>query len=407
MKLLNRTLLRFLVYSIAVLVIVTPVLYFIINNIIIDKVDETLHLHKEEIEKRLELLPTEDDVRRWEDLDGEVFVTPIDRPIEEKLYTTGDRRILITSSKIKGNLYQLEARISLVESDDLISALVFTQVVVLVALIAGMLIINWWNSRTVWKPFYDTLNKLRSFNIEKNSPLLLEPSTISEFRDLNVAIEELTRRSIQAFVSQREFTENAAHEMQTPLAVFQSKLDILLQTQPSMEQASVIDSLYEATRRLNRLNKGLLLLTRIENSQYSESESVDLFAATERHIRDTTIALEGRKTAIVMNPELLDILLSNLVSNALRYSSGRSQISISIDDESWTIKNPGAPLSISPEKIFHRFQKGSANKDSLGLGLAIAKRICDVSNLQISYSFENDLHSFTIRIPASKKSPKS
>ncbi len=399
MKLLNRTLFGLLIYSIAVLLIATPVLYVVINNIIINRVDETLQIHKKEIEERLELLPTEADVRQWEDLDGEIVVTPHEGPaVEESIVTIDDYRVLSGTVEIKGKLYNISAKISLVESDDLIKALVGTQVLLLITLITGMLVINWWNSRTAWKPFYDSLNKLKSFRIEENHGITLSPSTISEFNDLNAAIEQLTQRSRQVFVSQREFTENAAHEMQTPLAIFQAKLDILLQTGPTLEQAPLLDSLFDATQRLSKLNKGLLLLAKIENGQFYDVEEVDLYATTKRL---TEIKVSGGRHSVKMNPVLLDILLSNLISNANRYASDPSLIQIFIDEAAWTIKNPGSPLTIPTQKIFDRFQKGNTNKDSLGLGLAIAKRICDTSGVLISYEFDNSIHSFNLRFPKS------
>lgn len=403
MKLLNRTLRGFLIYSFAILLIVTPILYLVINNIIINQVDETLQLHKREIQMRLEKLPTDEDVRQWEDMDGEVVVKPFDgAPVEEKITTVDNYRVLTGTAEIKGKLYSIQAQISLVESEDLIGALVWTQVAVLVVLISGMFLINLWNSKTVWGPFYDTLNKLKSFSIENNSPLSLQSSSVSEFNDLNAAIQELTRRNMEAFVSQREFTENAAHEMQTPLAVFQSKLDILLQTKPSLQQAMVLDSLFDAVQRLNRLNKGLLLLAKIENNQYHEEDEVDLSNATKRL---TDIEFRGAGFIVKVNAILLDILLSNLISNATRYTTG--PVFIKMDKSSWTISNPGEPLSIAPEKMFGRFQKGNHNTDSLGLGLAIARRICDTCKLDLSYSFVNDIHSFSIHFPESKISTNS
>ena len=412
MKLLNRTLLGFLLYSVIVLLVVTPILYFVINGIIIHQVDETLHVHKREIRERLEDLPTDEDVRQWEDLDGEVVVEPLEgQPTKERIHTVSrrhaDYRVLVSTVEIKGKLYKLEARVSLVESEDLISALVLTQILLLVLLITGMLVINYWNSKTVWKPFYNTLNQLKSFQIEKSNPISLLPSTVSEFNDLNVAIEELTKRNQQAFVIQREFTENAAHEMQTPLAVFQSKLDILLQTKPSAEQAPVLESLFDATQRLNRLNKGLLLLSKIDNRQFHETEEIDLFLATIRLTRETAITIKGKTLIVAINPGLLDILLSNLVSNSLRYAMPGSEITIGISQDTWSISNVGQPLTISPDKIFERFQKGNNNKESLGLGLAIAKKICDTNDLSLTYTFIGSVHRFDVRFPPSKISTKS
>jgi signal transduction histidine kinase len=407
----------FLIYSIALLLVVTPVLYIVVNSIITSKVDETLLLHKKEIQGRLEKFPTEADVRQWEDLDGEVVVKPLDgSPAGETIVTIDGYRVLNGSVEIKGKLYSIQARISLVESDDLIKALVFTQVLVLIALIAGMLAINWWNSKTVWKPFYNTLQQLRSFRIERNHPVDLTSSSIAEFNDLNTAIEDLTKRNQQAYVSQREFAENAAHEMQTPLAVFQSKVDMLLQTHPSEQQASLLESLLDAITRLNRLNKGLILLSKIDNRQFSETEPIDLSAVTQRVVeiykkpadeKNLSIRVMGDKPTMMMNSALLDILLSNLVSNAVRYATPGSEIVIGVGNNFWSISNNAPALSIPSQKIFERFQKGTSNKDSLGLGLAIAKKISDTNNLALEYAFMNMTHIFTVRFHESKVSPKS
>ncbi|MEJ0030178.1 MAG: HAMP domain-containing sensor histidine kinase [Bacteroidota bacterium] len=404
MKLLNRTILGFLVYSVALLLIVTPVLYFVINGIITASVDETLLHHKREIIERLQ----HEDISHYEDLDGEIEVKPLEGPpIKEKIYTKHDHRILKGSVVINGKLYSIQARVSLVESEDLISALVITQIVVLFLLVTGMLLINYWNSKTVWKPFYNILGQLKSFQIEKNNPLSLPSTKISEFNDLNVAIEELTKRDRQAFVSQREFTENAAHEMQTPLAVFQSKLDILLQTKPSAEQAPILESLFDATQRLNRLNKGLLLLSKIDNRQFHETEEIDMYLATLRLTKETTITIKGKTLMVWFNPGLLDILLSNLISNSLRYATPGSEIVITITEETWSITNIGQPLTIPQDRIFERFQKGNNNKESLGLGLAIAKKISDTNDLVLTYAFMGAVHRFEIRFPHSKISTKS
>jgi signal transduction histidine kinase len=404
MKLLNRTLLGFLVYSVAVLLVATPVLYFIINGIIIHNVDQTLRHHKKEIIENLE----GENFDRWEDLDGEVIVMPLEGPaLHDRIRTKGDYRVLTGSAIINGKPYIIRAQLSLIESEDLISALVFSQILVLVLLITGMLLINFWNSKTIWKPFYSTLDLLKSFRIEKSNPISLPKESISEFNDLNVAIEELTKRDRQAYVSQREFTENAAHEMQTPLAVFQSKLDILLQTRPSEEQAPIMESLFDATQRLNKLNKALLLLARIDNRQFHETEDVELFAATERLTKEMAVVVKGQKLWVTMNPGLLDVLLSNLISNAIRYATPDSDIMIMISEDSWNINNQGPPLTIPPERIFDRFQKGNTHKESLGLGLAIAKKICDTNELAISYNYLNPIHRFSVRFSKSKISPNS
>ncbi len=424
MKLLNRTLWGFLIYAVAVLLIVTPVLYFVISDVIIRQVDETLQVHKKEIRSRLEKLPSETAVQQWEDLDGEVVVEPLVGPmLKDSIYTSDEAtsrrdvgkgrrkqhdhrpenevyRVLRSSVLIKGKPYKLEARISLVESEDLMRTLSITQFVILLVLLSGMLLINWWNSKKIWSPFYKTLEALKSFQIERSKAIGFQPSKITEFNDLNVAIDELTRRVHSAFIAQREFTENAAHEMQTPLAVFQSKVELLLQTRPSEEQAPLIESLLDATSRLNGLNKALLLLARIDNGQFPDTEPLDLAIVTERLKGEHNISVnvESHET-ISFNRSLLEILLSNLISNSVRHSAPGSPIIINLGKGFWEIRNEGPPLSIPPESIFERFSKGTSNQASLGLGLAIAKKICDLNKVSLSYFYENGYHVFRIRFP--------
>ena len=224
---------------------------------------------------------------------------------------------------------------------------------------------------------------------------------------MNKAIEQLADRNYKSYLSQKEFTENAAHEMQTPLAIFQSKLELLMQTKNlSEEQAILMASLSEATSRLSKLNKALLLLSKIENNQFTEDETVDVTALTNKLIdifnkQATTDEILFKTTflnhlSISFNPTLIDILLSNLISNAIKHNPGRGLIEISISGRQWKISNPGSPL-ISPDRIFERFQKGTSSQASTGLGLAIVKKISDTNGIAIQHEYENNWHSFTIR----------
>lgn len=418
MRLLNRTTLNYLIYSIVVLLVVTPVFYFVIDQLFTKDVDETLLLQKQEIQYRFQKIKSESELQVWTDLDGDVRV----EPSNGKLYpdsifnlvqydSLADEmepyRILSSTVMLGIKPYHLTARISLVESEDLIKAIVVTQAIVLVALLAGLLIINGWVSKRIWKPFYDTLGKLENFEVEKTPFLKFGSSSIKEFNDLNKAIEQLADRNYKSYLSQKEFTENAAHEMQTPLAIFQSKLELLMQTKNlSEEQAILMASLSEATSRLSKLNKALLLLSKIENNQFTEDETVDMTALTNKLIdifnkQATTDEILFKTTflnhlSISFNPTLIDILLSNLISNAIKHNPGRGLIEISISGRQWKISNPGSPL-ISPDRIFERFQKGTSSHASTGLGLAIVKKISDTNGIAIQYEYENNWHSFTIR----------
>lgn len=234
----------------------------------------------------------------------------------------------------------------------------------------------------------------------------LTSSSVKEFEDLNRAILQLTARDRQIYPSQKEFTENAAHEMQTPLAIFQTKLELLLQMNLSESQAQVMESLMNVTSRLIKLNKALLLLSKIDSRQFSETELVDaalltstLLSLYEEEASEKSIALKldiQSNFNLQFNATLIDILFSNLLSNAIRHGHPQSTVLITIEDGVWQIQNEGEPLAIAPEKIFDRFQKSTTHAASTGLGLAIVKKICDTSGLTIQYQFQNNKHRFII-----------
>lgn len=417
MRLLNRTLLSFLIYSVLVLLIVTPLFYWVVNTIIIRKVDETLLLQKKEIQARIQKIQSDSDLKLWEDLDGEVVIQPFHGPLRaDSIYTNTQfnsftanmepYRVLETSITIHRQPYKLVARISLVESEDIIEAVAATQLIVLLILLSGLVTINWWISRRIWQPFYDTLEELKKFEVEKTPNVQLTTSSVKEFEDLNRAILQLTARDRQIYLSQKEFTENAAHEMQTPLAIFQSKLELLLQMNLSEPQAQVMESLMNVTSRLIKLNKALLLLSKIDSRQFSETELVDaaqltstLLSLYEEEASEKSIVLKldiKSNFNLQFNATLIDILFSNLLSNAIRHGHPQSTVLITIEEGVWQIQNEGEPLAIAPEKIFDRFQKSTTHAASTGLGLAIVKKICDTSGLTIQYQFQNNKHRFII-----------
>ncbi len=417
MRLLHRTILSYLTYSIIVLLIVVPIFYFVINTIFIREVDETLAVQKKEIQIRIKGIKSEDDLRTWIDLDGNMSIEPLSGKVQrDSIYYINSYdsltqeeepyRVLSTVIEINGKPYRLTTRISLLESEDLIRALATTQAAALLVLLIGLLFINWRLSKKIWKPFYDTLEKLKKFEMEKSNQLNLKKSNVKEFEDLNAAIKQLTERDFKAYLSQKEFTENAAHEMQTPLAVFQTKLELLMQTRPTEEQAKLMESLSEATTRLARLNRALLLLSKIDSEQFIETEQVPLLDLTvkltelfrhEMEAKGIPFQIENRSNPWVrINPVLMEILLSNLITNAIRHNPFNGNILIDVSEHAWEISNPGSPLQILPQRIFDRFQKGAGTAGT-GLGLAIAKKITDKNGLALDYQYFKGTHLFSIR----------
>jgi signal transduction histidine kinase len=331
------------------------------------------------------------------------------------LYDTFSRenipyRVLQSYVDMQGKPTLVRLKRSLIDGEDLIQSIIIVVVAILVIIITGMIVINRFSSKQLWSPFYTTLEKLRSFEIGKNSSITLPSTRTDEFNDLNHSINALTARSHEAYQSQKAFTENASHELQTPLAIFQGKLELLMQTQPmTAEQAVLISDLEDANRRMGYLNKNLLLLTRIENHQYYEKHPVSIDAAV-RRIADQYSAHAIHKSINVQlniaegvpvnaNSALIDILLSNLISNAIRHNAEGGSVEISVTKEGVVlIQNTGRNAPLDGSKLFMRFHKDSADKDSLGLGLAICHKICEMNGYQLDYAFTEGSHAFRLQL---------
>jgi signal transduction histidine kinase len=235
-----------------------------------------------------------------------------------------------------------------------------------------------------------------------------EKTTINEFSDLNNSISTLIKRNLSVFQSQKEFTENAAHEMQTPLAILQGKLELLMQTHPlTTDQAGLISGLADANQRMNRLNRSLLLLTKIENDQFAEKEKIGLKDTVEKMVGQFTFLAEQKNITVrnlsapditvEANRSLIEILVSNLIMNSIRHAPPGGVVIIGKENNSeLTIKNTAKNGSLDNSRLFRRFQKESADHNSTGLGLAIVEKICSLYHFGLQYGFTDSLHVFSI-----------
>ena len=227
---------------------------------------------------------------------------------------------------------------------------------------------------------------------------------------MNEALNKMTNKIYTDFIHQKEFTEKAAHEMQTPLAVMKAKLDLLIQSpnlkEEEMNQLQAIDT---SVSKLASLNKALLLLAKIENNQFKDYTEINLQKVIEKIILNYEEVIESKNLSvekkiepngkIMMNPILCDVLISNLIQNATRHNISGGSIKIELTTNTLTISNSGNPLNIKPEELFDRFKKNNASKESLGLGLSIVKSITDLYAIKITYSFSENRHTFALHFP--------
>lgn len=418
MKLLNKSLNGYIIYSVLVLLVSMPVFYFELTSIVAEDVDEDLVAQKADLVAKMEKVIANKPFEYFEVFEPDIHIKPaISKRIKDSIYTITffdsiakenvPHRVLESTVVMNSEWYNITISKSLVDNDNLIFSIVTVQAIILILIILGLLIITRYHSKKLWKPFYATLGKLHEYKIESEKSIELEKTKIDEFADLNTTISNLTNRSHEVYLSQKEFTENASHEMQTPLAILQSKVELLMQTAPlSIEQAELITELSDAGQRMNRLNKTLLLLSKIDNNQFPDSEPVNLNTTVQKlaeqyknALNQKNISLHTRVTnelAIVASQALIEILFGNLLSNAIRHNVPGGRINIAIGDNLIVISNSGKAQPLDTSKLFQRFQKQSADGNSLGLGLEIAKRICNIYKADISYFYSEMLHSFTV-----------
>jgi signal transduction histidine kinase len=414
-KLLTYASRNYLVSFLVLLAISFGAFYFIMRVEVTRNIDEILSNRRNHI---IQLLKTD-----RANLPAEAFgftdfsLTPIkalysgDIYADTLIYEDTDQeydeyRKLITSFAHEGVNYRLEIVKAHLESTEILNTVVFSLSLIFLLMLAVLFLTTTYFSERLWRPFYATLNKLKTFQIDK-AQLNFDETKVLEFQELNTSLADLTKRAQQSFVNQKQFTENASHEMQTPLAVLQSNLEMLITDNGiTQAQSEKVQTLLDATQRLSRLNKTLLLLSKIENQQFADSEQVDLKAMVEKLLTyfegqqeslNIKVSISFNGTRVVQgNPMLLEVLMSNLIKNAFLHNVAQGFVNISVGDGRVEIRNSSSSGAIPNKQLYQRFFKGAINREGWGLGLAIAKKICEVSGWTLSYAFAQKEHSFTV-----------
>lgn len=308
---------------------------------------------------------------------------------------------------INNQKYYIQIFKSLEETDNLIVRIFLIMTFLVIAILITIILINRYSSGQIWKDFYDTIKKINNYDINSQEQFVLNQSDITEFDDLNRVLIKMIDRIKLNYTNMKEYAENASHELQTPLSIINAKMELLLQSGNLEEKQmkSVLEA-YEASNRLSRVNKTLLLLAKIENRQFPESKLInpkEIFEYQLDILEDLILSKELEISAqydenvqIKMNPYLADVLFSNLIKNAIRHNISGGKIIIGSTASYLMISNTGSELKSNPEDIFKRFYKSSTSKESLGLGLAIVQKICEVYDFKLKYSYQNLLHTMKV-----------
>lgn len=414
MKLLSVTARANLIGVVVILILSASILFVVLRLVTLEELQEQLTLKAQRIEEAIstghEFYDPFSTIKKVESPTGEVVDIFSDTLIfDDAQDEFEDYRMLETTRQINGNWYQIKTSTSRVEWEEFLW-IIFT--VFLGSSILLLFTMQWVNqklTRRILTPFFNNLKKIQSFSLNSGESLQLESSDVQEFRELNEVLIKMTSKIHDDYSALKDFSENASHEIQTPLAIILSGLDQLGQG-PALDEASAgkIEIVRNAASRLSKLNRNLLLLTKIENAQFSQVQSVDLVALLKQQItmmedlfdtKGISLQVDLPKEMVVQaNPNLTEILLSNLLSNGYRYTPGQSVFHISSTERSITFSNSGEPFDVNSSKLFERFYKGSAVTNSNGLGLSIVAKICATYNWKVDYQYSESSHHFTLSI---------
>jgi len=308
----------------------------------------------------------------------------------------------------------LTLRKSLVESQDVLRVVLGVMLGALALLLLGVVGLNRWLAGRLWSPFQHTLARLRAYDLHRHQPLSLPLPAIAEFAELNQALNQLSERLVADYESLRQFTENAAHETQTPLAIMQAKMEQLLQAPTLAEDEAtmtLLGELLQATQRLSRLHQALTLLSRLENHQFAPTQAIPVYL--DQVLRDRVAVLEplleARNLRLVLHvapdlaarplhPGLADSLVHNLLQNAIKHNQPGGDISVLLSQTAFEVSNTGPAILGDPTRFFERFRKHNAASDSPGLGLSIVQHICAFYNFRVRYDYAVSPVRHTLRV---------
>jgi signal transduction histidine kinase len=410
MKFLTRINRNYLMLFSLILVGITLAGYLILHVIIMQGAKENLLTKEYLIEKQIlntGEIPNLNPVIEVQKTNEGKIMEPSFRKVVIRNELENENEIFLEYSnkiKINDSYYLIKLRQSAFENEDLILILALT----LFTLLSSAFIISFFitkrMNRTVWTDFEHNLHEIERFSLSMNNDITLIESDTEEFERLNKVVNNLIQKLKSDYLMQKEFTENASHEIQTPLSIALLNLEEILQQDLKKETFQKVATTNSALKRLSALNQNLILLTKIENRQFKADKGVSFQELVARKSEEFSILLEPKALdlniqveqdfVVKINEQLADLLINNLFSNSINHNLRGGKIRIMIKADSFKICNTGENNSLTDETIFNRFVRG--NPSSYGLGLAIVKKICETHNLDIHY-YKDELHCFVLK----------
>lgn len=310
---------------------------------------------------------------------------------------------LTTPHLINKKHYSITSNVFIITPDSIylngiLMAFAWTFVFLISAVVLSSMLI----SNYILSPFYSVLQAVKNFSIGQEEIIHFEKTTTYEFCELQKFIKQMTRNALKEYNALKEFSENASHELQTPIAVIKAKIELLMQTDLNEQQHIKLTSMYEELEKLSKINHALTLLTKLENFQSTTTQAINIAVILQdavtsisdlANMKQITITANiSSEVPAIINKELCQILFDNLLSNSLRHNVSYGTIIILLTDKKLSISNTGPKPTVDPEELFGRFKKNNQSLNSIGIGLAIVKKISKIFNFPISYKYIDKLH---------------
>jgi len=403
-----------LLITVAIFLLASIAYGFLLRYVMIEFVNDNLRIEQREIETyvaKYNKLPEVMHVK-----EQEISYAPVAGPMPKhkfssvRLFTEEEQtkelfRQITFTVQVGGQWYEAKVAISMEDMDDMIRLILVITIATILLILVTTALINRVVLKRLWKPFYDTLTSINSFQLGNKSKIQLSQTNIDEFDLMNKTLDQSLNKAENDYMLLKEFTANASHELQTPLAIVRSKMDILIQDENLSEtQSRAAQSAYDAIQKMAKLNQSLLLLAKIENKQFEDVVTINLKEKIETKLVDffelwqskhLSIKKNLRDCEIQINPLLAEIMLNNLLSNATKHNIPNGKISITLTAKQLVIANTSDSLALDEKQLFTRFYKTSATSDN-GLGLCIAKQISELNGFTLSYNYSNNMHVFSI-----------
>lgn len=421
MKLKHRLSLFNIITKLLLIVILWFTIPYIVKKTIYNNADANLlekkekfkyHLHSKEIKDFLLAKDSTEVYGNFTTLHNEftqLEVAPNQKTISPDIFfddlriienQESEYRILQHNFKFQNTNYQLEIGSNIKAINDVIDLIHYIIIIIFLLVTLFTFIIDIFYVSYLLKPFNKIIEtKIKLINEPEKFASIPINSRTSDFEDLDSALNQMMSRITEVFIKEKQFISNVSHELLTPIAILKNRFENLIQNQSLDDTA--IDKISDSLNTLDSMKKvinNLLLISRIDNNQYAINETITINAiiieigdVLEEIIQQKKIVVTQNITLdfnIKGNKTLIQVLMTNLITNAIKYNKpfGKITITDAIIDNQYIVIVADTGIGMNDEQltqIFNRFTRINFDQEGYGIGLAIVDSIAKLHQIEI------------------------